>query len=358
MARRGSATVSRGRGAVSLPPAHAKPALGPVTAVSPPAQSRFTGAVENLEEIQRARLLAATAVVVDELGYAQATVASITGRARVSRRTFYELFDNRERCIAALIEDAAQRIESELAEAELESSPWQARMRAGLSLILSFLEREPVLARVCLVHTLGLGGAARERREHLTARLVAAVDEGRQEADGAAHCSELTAEGVVGALLTIVQTRLARAQHQPLTGLLSDLMAVIVLPYLGPAVARREQAQPTPTPAVAVVDVQPVAADPLADLPMRITYRTAKVLGAIGAHPGASNRQVAAHAGIHDQGQVSKLLSRLQRLGLIVNHGTGHPNGEPNAWQLSPRGAQVASSLAGHAGAAHGARVA
>ena len=56
-------------------------------------------------EIQRSRLLAAAVGAIEEFGYAHATVAQITSRARISRRTFDELFDNREECLIALIEE-------------------------------------------------------------------------------------------------------------------------------------------------------------------------------------------------------------------------------------------------------------
>ncbi len=78
---------------------------------------------------------------------------------------------------------------------------------------------------------------------------------------------------------------------------------------------------------------------------MRLTYRTLLVLSAIAEAPGASNRQVADVAGVHDQGQISKLLSRLERLGLIENTGAGQPNGEPNAWTLTTKGVQVEQAL-------------
>ena len=54
--------------------------------------------------------------------------------------------------------------------------------------------------------------------------------------------------------------------------------------------------------------------DPLESVPMRLTYRTSRVLEGVselagrGADP--SNREIADHAGIHDAGQVSKLLRR------------------------------------------------
>jgi chromosome segregation and condensation protein ScpB len=69
------------------------------------------------------------------------------------------------------------------------------------------------------------------------------------------------------------------------------------------------------------------------------------VLMGIAAHPGASNREIAEQAEIADQGQVSKLLARLQHLGLIDNHGEGPTKGAPNAWQLTPRGRQVEQAI-------------
>ena len=78
---------------------------------------------------------------------------------------------------------------------------------------------------------------------------------------------------------------------------------------------------------------------------MRLTYRTARVLQCIAELPGASNREVAESAGVTDPGQISKLLRRLERLGLTANTGGGHLSGEPNAWKLTPLGGQVAQRL-------------
>jgi DNA-binding MarR family transcriptional regulator len=74
---------------------------------------------------------------------------------------------------------------------------------------------------------------------------------------------------------------------------------------------------------------------------MRLTYRTVRVLTAIREHPGASNREVADGAGIADQGQISKLLARLERLELIENVDQAQSKGAPNEWCLTERGERV-----------------
>jgi hypothetical protein len=78
---------------------------------------------------------------------------------------------------------------------------------------------------------------------------------------------------------------------------------------------------------------------------VRSTYRTACVLSAIAANPGASNRAVAVGAGIVDEGQASKLLRRLEGLGLIENMARDRGPGEANAWRLTARGVEVERTL-------------
>jgi AcrR family transcriptional regulator len=313
-------------------------------------------------EMQRARLLGAAVATFAELGYAHASVAHITARARVSRRTFYDLFENREDCLLAVLQDAAGQIEGEIAAANLGGLAWRERVRGGLLAILSFLDREPALARVCVVQGLQGGSQVLAWREEMLARLAEVLDEGRGSGARSRGCTDLTAEGLVGAAFAIVYARLSSAaaasvgrgegQTRSLVALVNELMGLIVLPYLGVAAARSEQQRALPRlPKVqraipeggegAVAD----GGDPLRGVPMRLTYRTARVLEVVAEHPGASNRQVAEYADIADQGQVSKLLARLERLGLMSNTGEGHARGERNAWSLTVLGGQVARRL-------------
>ena len=306
-----------------------------------------------LVEIQRVRLLAAAVRAVDELGYADTTVAHITARARVSRRTFYELFADREECLAAALGGHPWRDRGGARRGGLDGLAWRERVRGGLWAILSFFDREPALARVCVVQALRGGPRVLERREGILARLAGVVDEGRLESERAARCTPLTAEGVVGAAFSIVYARLLKGERRPLTGLYGELMGMIVLPYLGPAAARRELERPAPAVPAGAAPRESLLAegvtDPLGGVTMRLTYRTARILEGIAEHPGASNREAGERAGILDPGQVSKLLARLERLGLATNRtGEGRVMGEPNAWALTAKGVVVARNVRMH----------
>ncbi len=304
-------------------------------------------------EIQRSRLLAGAVDAIEEFGYAQTTVAQITSRARVSRRTFYEMFDNREACLAELIENVLALIEGDLAHAGLEGCAWRERVRGGLWTILAFFDREPALARVCVVHSQQGGPGVLARREEILGRLAGVLDEGRGESARGSDCTPLTAEGLVGAAFGIVYARLVRGERRPLTELTGELMGMIVLPYLGPAVARREQVRPVPVAerfGRRSSGLLSVHRDPLQEVPMRLTYRTARVLECVASQSGISNRAVADRAGVSDQGQISKLLARLERLGLVANGSVGHTRGEANAWALTALGREVAQRLGSSAG--------
>jgi DNA-binding MarR family transcriptional regulator len=125
-----------------------------------------------------------------------------------------------------------------------------------------------------------------------------------------------------------------------------------VLPYLGPAAARRELARPAPAVATRLV---PTPADPLRDVHMRLTYRTVRVLMAVAAHPGCSNREIGLAADMQDQGQISKLLTRLAKLDLIENGPAGRARGAPNAWGLTEKGQEIEQAIGkGTAGKQHG----
>jgi AcrR family transcriptional regulator len=298
--------------------------------------------------MQRARLIDAAASAVDELGWSGVTVADIACGAGVSRRTFYDLFANREDCLLEMLDDAVGRVERDLAAVDPKEASWVERLRMGLWTVLCFLDRDPVLGRVCVVQSARGGRRVLQAREDVLARLAGVVDEGREQGERAARTPSLMAEGLVGAAMAILYKRLLNGEQAPLTDLHGELMGMIVLPYLGSAAAVRERKRPSPRRLGATTErprVSGARRDSLRDVPMRLTYRTARVLHAAAERPGESNRLIGQRAGIADQGQVSKLLARLQRLELLVNTGEGQARGESNAWRLTLLGERVAEQL-------------
>jgi AcrR family transcriptional regulator len=297
-------------------------------------------------EIQRTRMLAATVEAVEDVGYARLTVAQVIGRARVSRKTFYDLFDDREDCFLAAFDQAVEQLGELVREAYDAETRWRDGVRAGLLALLRFMDDEPGLARMVIVEALGAGPRVLERRAEIIEEVKAVIDRGRTGAGARVsraieESPEVTAEGVIGAVFAVLHTRLLARGREPFSALLGPLMSMIVLPYLGPRAASEELTREAPKAIRRKRSSRRTARDPLEGLDMRLTYRTVRVLTFIGERPGASNREIAEGAGISDQGQISKLLTRLERLELVRNTGEGQINGASNAWRLTERGAQV-----------------
>jgi len=300
-----------------------------------------------LEDVQRTKILEAVAALVADRGVAGATLADTLAGAGVSRRVFYELFADRTECLVAAFELAVERCSARMLPAYQAERRWRDGVRAALAEGLRFLDEQPALGRLLVVHSLGAVPELLARRVELQGALRDVVDRGRFER--AARRSQpppIAAEGVVGAVLAVIQSRLFAQDaeppdERPVIELFGSLMSLIVLPYLGPTAAQRELLRPAPAPPWEE-DAETPLPSSFEDHGLRLTYRTVRVLGAIAQYPGASNREVAERADIVDQGQISKLLTRLQRAGVIANVSEGTSRGAPNAWSLTPLGEHIA----------------
>jgi AcrR family transcriptional regulator len=302
-----------------------------------------------IEELQRARIIGAMVHLVRERGVTNVTVAHVVERSGVSRRTFYELFDDREAAFLAAFEGALARAAERVVPAYTDGGGrWRERVRAGLAALLQWLDEEPEAGALCVVDTFAGGRSVLTCRRATVEALVDVVHEGRREVTSGPKPARLAAEGVVGAVLSVLHARLSTGEPEPLSKLLNPLMGMVVLPYLGPAAADEELARPTPRKRLPAKRV-PAPENPLRGLHMRLTYRTVRVLlaiaelGAGGSSP--SSREVADASGIADAGQMSKLLTRLEHLGLITNDAPHTGRGERNAWRLTDRGREVERAI-------------
>lgn len=294
-------------------------------------------------------------------GASSVTVARVIARAGVSRRLFYELFADVEDCFLATFDWAIAQSQTRAVEAYTAEQSWRDAIRASLAALLCFFDEQPLLAQLCVVHAAGGGPRVLEHRSRVMAELGEVIDRGRSETPGSRVSSPVVAEGVVGAVLAVLYTRLLvhgagssdgyiepGQEESPLIGMHGELMSLIVLPYLGAGVAGREMRKPAPalrtqaTPSAP----PPTGRSTLDEPAARLTYRTVRVLRAIAELPAGSNREVADRAGIVDQGQISKILTRLEYQGLVINRGgSAAARGTPNSWWLTERGEALAQEL-------------
>jgi AcrR family transcriptional regulator len=180
-------------------------------------------------EEHRRRAVAAMADAVGEQGYAETTVGHVLSRARMSRRTFYQLFRNREDCFLAAYDVALAEAKERLALAHAGNGQWSGQVEVALAALLEYLAAEPGLARLWLVEAPSLGPAGIERHERTMKQMAKHLAKLRTAREGGPPNGQAAVrfEASVGAIHRVVQARLLEGRADELPELASDLARVV-----------------------------------------------------------------------------------------------------------------------------------
>jgi hypothetical protein len=284
----------------------------------------------------------------------------VVTRAGVTEEDLREVFPTFAACYRAAFEEGLGRLSGTVATAAGREGCWLERVRSGLVALLGFFDDHPSWGRVLVLDapvSVDVAFACKRRLHGVLARLLE-WDEGAGSAEGSPVDgsssllpSALAGELLVGGVFAVIGRSMLGDDDGGgrLVELAPSLMAFVVAPYLGQAVARAElEGRPVGrgdavvagrgVAGRGVVRAQAWAISRAAELPVRATHRTTLVLRTIAGAPFLNNREIARAAGLADEGQTSKLLARLEGRGVIENVGIGAARGEPNAWILTPAG--------------------
>lgn len=164
----------------------------------------------------RERLVCGMNAAVSEKGFAATTIADVVRAARVSKRTFYEQFDDKLACFLAAYDAAAEHVigAQEAAAEQSAGRPWEERVEAVVVAYLAAMAARPELTRTFLVEILGAGSTALEHRRGAIDRfadaLVAFAAELRRDEPCLRPISRTLATAVVGGINELV---LSAAEH-------------------------------------------------------------------------------------------------------------------------------------------------
>jgi AcrR family transcriptional regulator len=202
-------------------------------------RGRHAAPREVVWESQRGRLLAAMAEVVGTKGYGPVAVADAIARAGVSRKTFYEHFDNKEECFLAAYDAGVEAMLDAIDAAIRDAAPGGpvAIARAGTARYLETLAANPAFARTFLIEVLAAGPRALERRAAVHARFAEQLAAIHRAARGAAS-SDPPAHvfrAAVGAIHELVTDHVLRRGAETLPELLDALVEVEQSLLLRPA---------------------------------------------------------------------------------------------------------------------------
>jgi AcrR family transcriptional regulator len=174
-------------------------------------------------ETHRLRLVGAMAALLAEKGYSTVTIADIARQARVSKRTFYEHFPDKDACFIACYEILSDMVLQAIVDAMSGELPWVKRMRASTRAYLSTLESQPALTRTLMMDIYAAGPQALRVRRQVQRRfadnLRRIVDQGRKENPKLPRLSQAMATAIIGGINELVLVAVEEGRAHRLTEL-------------------------------------------------------------------------------------------------------------------------------------------
>jgi AcrR family transcriptional regulator len=165
---------------------------------------------EEVAAHQRERLYEAMIQAVNERGFVASTISDLVTRAGVSRRSFYEHFENKEECLLATYDALIERLTARIAEAYRPEEEWIEQIEATVRAVFEASSDRPDAARLVSVEMGAAGPVGIERWARDADRLARFITVVFERAPGPGTIPAPVARAIVGALRTILYSRVRR----------------------------------------------------------------------------------------------------------------------------------------------------
>jgi AcrR family transcriptional regulator len=163
--------------------------------------------------------------VVAQRGYDNTRVADVLEEARMSRRTFYRLFRDREECFLAAYDEARRGVEGTLPFQRAKSrAEWRRHLEEVLTILTRAFAVDPCRAHLLLVAPLGAGSPGRLRHEQTMQRMALLLARSQPATPTTASVPH---EAAIGAVLRVMQVRVMSGEAHRLPSLAGELADVI-----------------------------------------------------------------------------------------------------------------------------------
>jgi AcrR family transcriptional regulator len=207
---------------------------------------------EGVKEDQRMRILRATGELVAKRGYNSVTVELIVKRAKVSFKTFYKHFPNKQATFLELFDltVAETRADVNAALAAAQDASWPAQIVIALRTLFEAYRDDPLLARATIVEAPTVGPVILERYQDAMSGLVPLFRLGRGFDPEVGELPETLEETLSGGIVWSAYQRLIVGEADRIEALLPEAIEFVLRPYIGRAEASRWAAtafEPTAT---------------------------------------------------------------------------------------------------------------
>jgi len=180
--------------------------------------------------VQRDRLFRSLAAVSAEQGYAGTTVAHVLQRARISRRTFYSLFSDKEDCFLWAYREAMDDAFAEVRDGCEQDVEAFDRIRSGARILAERCRAEPAIASLCAVEVLGAGPAGQAARAESTNRFIELLQPLLRELGYDKASITIQTRALVGIINEAIYDRLSRKDVESLPDLVDEMITAQLRP--------------------------------------------------------------------------------------------------------------------------------
>jgi AcrR family transcriptional regulator len=187
---------------------------------------------------ERGRLVAAFAKAAGEHGYAGLELGHVLRYAGVPQATLDLHFQTKEQGLLAAHNAFLERLWLDVHAACDTTTEWPLKVRAALRAVLSSVVEASNLARAFAIEAPAASLAAAERQFTTLDQLAALLRDGRRHYPAAASLPPATERTVVGGIASIVIAHLLVEEPQAISDLETELVELILIPYLGQGEAR------------------------------------------------------------------------------------------------------------------------
>jgi len=178
--------------------------------------------------------------VIDEKGYAGMSLEDLLGRAEIDLPTFRRSFASLDDCFVEVWTRYMHTLAQPLFAAYSSQATWRDGMRAFRWELCRLVLEDHLRARICMVEVNFAGDLAQGTRDLVLGAYVDLVHLGRQEAGSRPGVRREQAEAVVGAVWDRAGRIIKSGDDEAFMDEAPELLYLVFLPYLGPAVAQEE----------------------------------------------------------------------------------------------------------------------
>jgi AcrR family transcriptional regulator len=257
---------------------------------------------------QRSRLLGAMIEAMTMYGYTDTSVAKLCKLAGVSKRTFYEQFENKEQCFLETYDIVLARASRRINASYRSQSTWIAGLHSAFETLAAEIAEQPKAVRLLALEAPQAGAAAQQRVQRTNLIFQQMIASSFAQAPDEIALPPILIKGIVGGITRIVQLSIEEGVIEEPQALAEELLGW-ALSYRSPAATRL----PTTT-----ADTSPERQQAAEDERTRI-LRTAAQLAARDGFTGLTTGRIIRGSGVSGETFFGQFTNTEQCFGAAVD---------------------------------------